>query len=189
MRRRSPRHKDAYVNFEARNRDQEQNADFVLGRLVLQQDAPKLHVTANDLSGVQIDMARGNLSEFEKEGRLALSEGDMMDLRFADATFDAVVAFYSIIHLPRTEQTELMKRIGQWLKPGGLFLANFSEEEIESAVNPKWLDEEKGWVYWSGWGEKGSVRMVEEAGLDVLVKEITVDVVDANFLWVIGKKK
>jgi SAM-dependent methyltransferase len=157
-------------------------------KTLLQQQVPKMQVTANDLSSVQIDMARANLPGYEDEGRLKLVEGDMTALDFPSATFDAVVGFYSLIHLPRSEQTEFMKKIVQWLKPGGLFLANFAQEELESEVNPKWLGEEEGWVYWSGWGEEGSVRMVEEAGLEVLVREITEDIVDANFLWVIGRK-
>jgi 2-polyprenyl-3-methyl-5-hydroxy-6-metoxy-1,4-benzoquinol methylase len=48
----------------------------------------------------------------------------MMALEFRPAMFDAVVAFYSLIHLPRVEQEILLQRISTWLRPGGWFLAN-----------------------------------------------------------------
>ncbi|KAF2191677.1 methyltransferase domain-containing protein [Zopfia rhizophila CBS 207.26] len=146
-----------------------------------------IHVTGNDLSTTQLQLAKQNLAEFSD--RLKFLEGDMMDLSFAEKSFDVVMGFYSVIHLPRDEQVELLKRIVRWLKPGGLFLANFSAEEMPVAFEEKWLDQEKGWMFWSGWGAEGSCKMVEEAGLEILIREIKEDVVDANFLWVLGRKR
>ncbi|KAF2643623.1 S-adenosyl-L-methionine-dependent methyltransferase [Massarina eburnea CBS 473.64] len=116
---------------------------------LLENEAPKMHVIGNDLSSTQISLARNNLGDFGE--RLELRQGDMMDLSFPESSLDAVVGFYSVIHLPRAEQTELVERIAKWLKPGGLFLANFSKEESANVVNSTWLGEEKGWMYWSGW--------------------------------------
>lgn len=157
-------------------------------KTLLETKRPEIHVLANDLSSTQIDLARQRLGNFEEAGKLELRQGDMMDLEFDPASLDAVVAFYSIIHLPRTEQTELMRKIAKWLKPGGLLLANFSRDEIPYLVDPTWLGQEKGWTYWSGWGEVGSVKMVEEAGLSIVVKEVVEKTDnDASFLWVIAK--
>ncbi|KAH3919130.1 hypothetical protein HBI56_100290 [Parastagonospora nodorum] len=74
----------------------------------------------------------------------------MLALDFPDSAFDAVTGFQSIIHLPREEQTQLMKKIAGWLKPGGYFLANFSAVELEKLEVDRWLDHEKGWMFWSG---------------------------------------
>ncbi|KAI4870392.1 S-adenosyl-L-methionine-dependent methyltransferase [Hypoxylon rubiginosum] len=160
---------------------------------------PTVRVTANDISTVQIELARANLlgaategnsgdAEREEEERLTLVEGDMAKLAFPDGSFDAVVAFYSLIHLPRAEQTEMIGKIARWLKPGGYLLANFAEGEAEAVVMEKWLDE-KGWAFWSGWGKEETLRIIGEAGLQVVVGEVTGDVVDASFLWVIAKQK
>ncbi|KAF2116433.1 methyltransferase [Lophiotrema nucula] len=144
------------------------------------------HVTGNDISSAQLELARANNEDFKDS--LELKEGDMMSLTFPDASLDAVVAFYSIIHLPRAEQVVLISRIAGWLKPGGLFLANFSEAEAEGSVNEKWLGE-KGWMFWSSWGGEQSVEMVEDAGLELLLREVSRDVADADFVWVLGRKK
>ncbi|KAH8204207.1 hypothetical protein TruAng_001627 [Truncatella angustata] len=144
-------------------------------------------VTANDLSTAQIDVARENL-ETHKE-RLTLIEGDMTALTFADASFDAVIGMYSIIHLPRAEQEEIFAKITKWLKPQGYLLANFGEKASEGQVSEKWIAE-KGWVYWSGFGVDETLSKIKAAGMDIIVSEVSKDVVDASsFLWVIAQKR
>ncbi|KAK1674188.1 methyltransferase domain-containing protein [Colletotrichum godetiae] len=148
--------------------------------------APDTYVTANDLSTTQIDVARKNLAKHGTD-RVSFAEGDMMKLEFSEGSFDAVIAMYSIIHLPREEQTEMINRVAKWLKPGGLLLANFASKDLPAVVNEKWLHE-KGWMYWSGWGADATVEQLKEAGLEVIVKDIVDDKDDAEFLWVMAKK-
>jgi SAM-dependent methyltransferase len=153
---------------------------------------PNIHYTGNDLSDAQIAIARENLaplvSESSDESRISLNVGDMNSLDFAPGSLDAVLGFYSIIHLPREEQTELLGKIHGWLKPGGYLLANFSNEDMEKVVMKRWLAD-GGWMYWSGWGADKTQEVVREAGFEVVVGEVTEDVVDASFLWVIARKK
>ncbi|KAH8162725.1 hypothetical protein CIB48_g5527 [Xylaria polymorpha] len=152
---------------------------------------PGAKVTANDLSDTQIALAKENLTQGREDGvaqRLELIPGDMNGLAFPDGSFDLVVAFYSIIHLPRSEQTALLERIARWLKPGGYFVANFPKEERESAVMEKWLDD-KGWMFWSAWGKEKTLEQMKHAGFDVLIADVADDVVDdTSFLWVIAKR-
>ncbi|KAI0854526.1 S-adenosyl-L-methionine-dependent methyltransferase [Xylaria cubensis] len=153
---------------------------------------PEAKVIANDLSETQIALARENLIQGPEDGvaqRLELIQGDMNGLEFPDGSLDLVVGFYSIIHLPRSEQTTLLGRIAKWLKPGGYFVANFSKEENESAVMEKWLDEDKGWMFWSAWGKEKTLGQMKDAGFDVVVAETADDVVDdSSFLWVVAKR-
>jgi ubiquinone/menaquinone biosynthesis C-methylase UbiE len=155
-------------------------------RFVLQNEKPIIHVTGNDISAGQLDLARSNLADYED--RLDLLEGDMLALAFPDSTFDVVTGFYSIIHLPREEQTQIMHKIFRWLKPGGLFLANFGVEELPTFEQDRWLDHEKGWMFWSGWGGDASLKMVKDVGLDVLLQEKQQDQGDAEFMWVLASK-
>jgi ubiquinone/menaquinone biosynthesis C-methylase UbiE len=152
-------------------------------RLLLQ---PNLTLTANDLSSVQIETAKQNLSK--DADRVIFAQGDMMALEVPDQSMDAVVALYSIIHLPLGEQVELLLKITQWLKPGGYLLANFSAEALPGSEMDHWMEEEKGWMFWSGWGAEETVSKVKEAGLEVVTKEISKDVVDASFLWILATK-
>lgn len=147
-----------------------------------------MHVTANDLSSTQLALAKQRLGD--DPARVRWAEGDMMDLSFPPASFDLVVAFYSVIHLPRDEQRVLMARIAGWLRPGGVVLVNFGADEMEGFVIDKWLDE-KGWMYWSGFGKAKTLEMVKGAGLEVLVSELDgrEERENSEFLWVIARRK
>lgn len=152
---------------------------------------PNFSVTANDLSSTQLALARAGLlpdPPGSAHGRLTLLEGDMLALNFKPATFDAVVGMYSIIHLPRAEQVEMLRKIVAWLKPGGWVLANFAAKELAGREMQNWLGEEKAWMFWSGWGSEGTVDKMREAGLEVVVQETVEDVVDAKFLWILARK-
>ncbi|KAF2647700.1 methyltransferase domain-containing protein [Lophiostoma macrostomum CBS 122681] len=157
-------------------------------RLLLDNPSPRIHVTGNDISTTQLELAKRNLTSYVDDGRLKLTQGDMLALSFEPGSLTAILGFYSIIHLPRPQQTLMLEKVAKWLKPGGFFLANFSEEEMESNTVQQWLGQEKGWMFWSGWGVEGTVKMVKESGLEVLVEEIVPDVVDANFLWILAKR-
>lgn len=153
---------------------------------LLEIQKPVIHVTGNDLSTSQLDLARKNLAAYGE--RLELVEGDMLGLAFAEQTFDAVTGFYSIIHLPRKEQTLLVGKISKWLKPGGLLLANFAVNESEVNVEEKWLGQDEGWMHWSSWGEEGSMKMLADAGLEIVMRETKQVEGDANFVWLLAKK-
>ena len=144
----------------------------------------RFRVVANDLSTEQIKMAKERLGGV---GRSEWIEGDMMALQFPDESFDVVLGFYSVVHLPRQEQTVLLQRITSWLKPGGLVLVNFASGDMPGEVVEKWLDE-KGWMFWSGWGTDATLKQAGEAGLEIIVGETAQDMGDAEFLWLLARK-
>ena len=148
---------------------------------------PNIHVTGCDISSTQLALAAERLPA----GKFKLIRSDMMGLEFADSTFDAVVAFYSIIHVPREEQVTLLKRIGKWLKPGGWFLATFAAVGAEEDIEQQWLGEEKGWMFWSGWDPRDSAEMIKGAGLELRVNTIAETVekdVKVPHLWILAQK-
>jgi SAM-dependent methyltransferase len=61
----------------------------------------------------------------------------MTAVDFPPETFDVVVAFHSIIHVPRTEQPLLVRRIHRWLRPAGVFLATWTVQAWEG-VEKNW---------------------------------------------------
>jgi SAM-dependent methyltransferase len=79
--------------------------------------AERYRVTGLDLSPTQIERARTLVPGVE------FVCGDMTAADLAPASFDAVVAFYSIINVPVAEQAALIARITGWLAPGGWLLA------------------------------------------------------------------
>ena len=74
-------------------------------------------VTGLDLSPVQIARAHALVPGAE------FVLGDMSEAAFAPGSFDAAVAFYSIVNVPVADQPGLVARIAGWLAPGGWLLA------------------------------------------------------------------
>jgi ubiquinone/menaquinone biosynthesis C-methylase UbiE len=149
-----------------------------------------ISVTANDISDAQIALAKERLPQ-----SVHLIPGDMMELEFDQEKFDAVLAMYSIFHLPRDEQTVILRRIFDWLKPGGHLLSNFPESEFESASNNSWLGGTKGAMHWSGWGRDETRRLLENIGFVVEIDEVAVNLEVDNgisrnvpFQWILAKK-
>jgi SAM-dependent methyltransferase len=148
---------------------------------------------AVDISTTQLELARQNVRMEEGAGKLEFVKSDMHELSFSEGTFNAVVGFYSIIHLPRGEQVVLMKKIWSWLIPGGYFLANFAAIASEESWMESWLVEGSG-MFWSSWDERGSLEMVRGAGFEVLEGRVvwedegSIGGSSVGFLWVLGRK-
>lgn len=74
-------------------------------------------VTGVDISAVQIRRARQLVPGAE------FLLADISSIEFGPESFDGVVAFFALIHVPLEEQLPLLRRIAGWLRPGGLFVA------------------------------------------------------------------
>jgi ubiquinone/menaquinone biosynthesis C-methylase UbiE len=151
-----------------------------------------IRVTANDISSAQIALARERLPA---SSSVTLLEADMMDLAFADRQFDAVIAMYSIIHLPRDDQITMVRRIARWLKPGGWFLANFAATAAESITDAHWLGGKEGTMYWSAWDADKTCSILVDAGFEITTRDINQETEDDGngarvipFLWTVARK-
>jgi len=141
------------------------------------------HLTGVDISAAQIALARQHVPN------APLFQADMMELAFAPATFDAVVAFYSIIHLPRAEQAVLINRLAQWLRPGGWFLVNLGVSNDPGSIEPSWLGTT---MYWSSYDAQTNLGLVSQAGFTLVETEILADDEDGepvSLLWILAKKE
>lgn len=150
---------------------------------------PDFRITANDLSAAQIELGRRRLEQVcsGDAGRVSWVQGDMMGLDLPGASFDVVLGFYCIQHLPRDEQAVMLRRVAAWLRPGGYMLLNFPAEESEDVIMTGWMGE-KGWVYYSGWGADKYRQLLREAGLRLVLDEVRQDNVKAEFMWVLAKR-
>jgi SAM-dependent methyltransferase len=140
-------------------------------------------VTGVDISPEQIARARANVPNAE------FLVADMATLDWPAATFDAVVAFYSLTHLPREELEPLLARINSWLRPGGLFVASFGVEDDPGGIEHDWLGVE---MYFSHFSARTNRRLVIEAGFEIEIAEVLVepeDRFDARFLWIVARKR
>jgi precorrin-6B methylase 2 len=82
-----------------------------------QELARRFKVTGVDISERQVALAQENVPESQ------FIQTDITQLDSPPASFDAVAAFYTLIHVPRQEQPNLLQDIASWLRPGGLLVA------------------------------------------------------------------
>lgn len=72
-----------------------------------------------DLSPALVERARSLNAGVE------FRQGDMMKLADTDAAFAGIVAFYSLIHIPRDDMVRTLTELRRVLMPGGLLLVAF----------------------------------------------------------------
>ncbi|KAJ7886933.1 S-adenosyl-L-methionine-dependent methyltransferase [Mycena leptocephala] len=145
-----------------------------------------LNVTGNDISAAQIALAREHIP------KATLIQGDMLGLDFAPGSFDAVLGFYSIFHLPKEEQTLMIEKIKGWLKPGGWLLCNFHFEEGD-VTREGWF-EPKVTMFSSGLGVEGTRDIFRQKvpGFKLIVDKVDVEKVgkfEERFHWIMALKE
>jgi 2-polyprenyl-3-methyl-5-hydroxy-6-metoxy-1,4-benzoquinol methylase len=141
-------------------------------------------VTGVDVSARQLDLARTHVPE------ATFIKADMTEVNFAPDSLDAVVAFQSIIHVPRTEHPALLGRIHRWLRPEGAFLATMTLTDYEGRD-----DDWEGWgapMVWSHYDGDTNLAMLREAGFGIHYAEPrtgggTGDESE-TWLWVLARK-
>jgi SAM-dependent methyltransferase len=120
-------------------------------------------VTGVDVSDVQIERARALVP-----GGTFL-RADATTVSFPARAFDAVVCLYSLIHMPLESQPGLLRRAGDWLRPGGWLLAVAGQQA--------WTGTEEHWLggpaaMWWSHADAGTYRAwLEAAGLAVTGQE------------------
>ena len=147
---------------------------------VAQRLAGRFDVVGVDVSEAQLRLARSNAPA------ATFVHGDFVRLDFPDRTFDAVIALYSLVHVPRGEHAPLLARILRWLKPGGLFLASVSHVGGPDRTE-EWLGVE---MFFAGFDAETNRRLVREAGFELLADELVFmgePEGEVGFLWVLAR--
>ncbi|MCC6628573.1 MAG: methyltransferase domain-containing protein [Chloroflexi bacterium] len=121
--------------------------------------AERAAVTGVDVSAAQLALAARHVP-----GARFL-QADMTAVDVVSASVDAVVALWSIIHVPRGEQAALVGRIHDWLRPGGRFLATWAIHAWEGQ-EADW----EGWgapMWWSHHDEATNQALLGQAGFAI----------------------
>jgi SAM-dependent methyltransferase len=144
--------------------------------------AERFTVTGIDISARQIDLARQNVPNATFE------HTDMTTLDIPPTSFDAICAFYAIGHVPREEHARLLRQIATWLRPGGLFVASFSNDDSAGDIEDDWLGTP---MYFSGYDAATNQRLVRNAGFEVVTaRPETAEEFGrpTTFFWVVARK-
>jgi SAM-dependent methyltransferase len=137
-------------------------------------------VTGVDISERQIELARRNVPN------ATFMRADMTKVDFPAGSFDAVIAYYSLTHVPRDEVPPLLGRVFAWLRSGGILIASMGVEDDPGGIETDWLGVD---MYFSHFSARKNQRLVEAAGFVVDSAEVLVepeDRHDARFLWVVA---
>lgn len=92
---------------------------------------------------------------------------DMKTPDFSPNSFDAIGAFYSIIHLPLEEQPALFVKVARWLKPAAYFLASVGHTAW-TGTEANWRGVQGATMYWSHHDAEVYRRLLEETGLHIV---------------------
>lgn len=146
------------------------------GRPVAAALTKRFRVTGLDLSPVQVARAR----RLVPEARFLL--GDMTQAELPRQHYGAIVALYSIIHVPVEDQPDLLLKMQQWLEPDGLLLASVGASWREETVQ-NWLGVRGARMWWSHADAATYLRWLEEAGLDLIWAQFVTEAEEEHLVF------
>lgn len=132
--------------------------------------------------GVDISPHSIEVAKREVPGAVFLC-ADMTCLQVESGSFDAVVAFFSIIHVPKEEQPSIFSSIYRWLRPGGHAILTLDTSGVD--LTDQFLGAP---MFWSSWDRPHYMALLTEAGFNLvsaLDETELEDDLSVTFLWVV----
>ena len=114
-----------------------------------------------DISKKQIKLAKRNVPEAKYLVK------DISNLQKGEYQVDAVVSFYTILHIPRETHEELFYIINSFLPEGGFILVTMASSEWEGIEDFYGVE-----MYWSHYGPEKNREIIGRAGFEVILDEI-----------------
>ena len=116
-------------------------------------------LTGIDISSNMIALAKKNVPT------ASFIIADVMETEFPAGSFDAIVSFYAIFHIPRQEHLNLFRRFAQWLRPGGLLLFTVARKDDGPGYTEDDFFGET--MYWSNFGPSTYKKLLTETGFQI----------------------
>lgn len=121
----------------------------------------KFDVLGVDISEKQIELAMKNAPEAQFKCQ------DMAEMIFPEGYFDGILAFYSVIHVPREEHRELLSNFHHMLKKGGIFLASFHNNDDPESYHGDFFGTGAK-MFWSGFDKDTNLKIVQDIGFTII---------------------
>jgi SAM-dependent methyltransferase len=121
----------------------------------------RFQIVGVDISVRQVELSRENVPAAE------FIQADLVTLDLPDASFDAIVSYYAIIHVPREEHSALLANFHRMLAPGGLLLVSMGASDNPDGTEENWLDGGAS-MYWSHYGHDDNLRLFTDAGFEIV---------------------
>jgi len=131
------------------------------------QGEPILRTLTTDREAVGLDLSRRQLQlAREAVPDTPILQGDMTRFPVEAGTFDAVVAFHSLIHIPLEQHQQVVDECARVLHPGGRILLTEGTGEW-CGTNPDWLDSGVE-MQWHIAGQEATREQLREAGFRIV---------------------
>ncbi|NHJ46369.1 MAG: methyltransferase domain-containing protein [Asgard group archaeon] len=141
----------------------------------------RFDVIGIDISDKQIELAKKNVP------KATFIRKDMTELDFDDNYFGGILAYFSIIHIPREEHQSLFVNLYRILQPNGVALFT-----LHSTDDPEYINEDffGSKMYWSGFDTETNLKLLKEAGFKIIWFKLITDTLnkDVKALYVFIKK-
>lgn len=146
-----------------------------------QELAARFALTGVDLSERQLERAR------ERVPNATFVHGDLTEIDFPPASFEAVVSFYVFNHVPRELLAGVLERAHGWLHAGGLLMTVFGASDL-----PEWTGDFLGApTHFSSYLPEVNSRLVAAAGFTVVRDEVvTISEPEGpvSFQWILAQR-
>jgi len=101
---------------------------------------------------------------------------DLAHIPFRDSTFDAIVCFYALIHIPREEHRDVILNFHRILKPKGHAFICMGAGDLPTDT-AEYLGQK---MFWSHYDKKTNLEILERSHFAVLWSDIVVDPIDSK---------
>ena len=125
-----------------------------------------------DISDKQIEIAKKNVPKAQ------FIRKDMTELDFPTAYFDGILAYYSIIHVPREEHFDLFKNFYRMLKPNGKALLCLHSTDDPESYNDDFFGAK---MFWSGFDKETNIEILKKAGFQIIWSKLVADSLGADY--------
>ncbi|MBI3942196.1 MAG: methyltransferase domain-containing protein [Chloroflexi bacterium] len=96
-----------------------------------------LHSRGVDVLG--IDLSPGMVEQARRlNPEILFKQGNMLALEAGSGAWSGIVAFYSLIHIPRQKMVAVLAELKRVLQPGGLLLLAFHQGEEDRHLDEWW---------------------------------------------------
>jgi cyclopropane fatty-acyl-phospholipid synthase-like methyltransferase len=127
-----------------------------------------LRSTGVDVSGVQLDRARAACPS------AALVQGDLAEVEFAPASFDGVIAYDCLWHVPREEHGSIFAAIRRWVVDGAPLLISVAAIDDKDPREPD-ATLCGAPIYYSGWPRATTMALLAAARFEIVGVDDTAD--------------
>jgi SAM-dependent methyltransferase len=138
--------------------------------------ARRARVVGLDRSAAQLELARAAAPSAH------LLRADIAEVAFRRSSFDAVVAFWTLIHVRRDLHAGVFAAVRTWLRPGGFLAGTFGTSDSPEDVEEDFFGASMSWSHFDA---ETNRRLLRDADFDLLQADEVRDEGETA-LWVIA---